>query len=144
MQKVLKRTLRKRDCLRRQFWEHRKQALAGNAKDMLYLPQLQHLQVAADLPLPDGPGQGGALVDLALGFLLRQYLVILFIVLLGGNGSSFSCCRAPNLHCLGQDPHWNTLTSGCRIARLAWHSRKRPRSTAIAEIQHLNLARVRL
>jgi exopolysaccharide transport family protein len=48
--------------------------------------QLQALQPAADLPRPNGFGQGGAgeLVDLALGFVLRQYLVILFMVLLAG------------------------------------------------------------
>src|SRR5262249_13678227 len=41
-------------------------------------------QPAVGFPAPDGPGQGGVgeLVDFALGFLLRQYLVILFLVLL--------------------------------------------------------------
>jgi succinoglycan biosynthesis transport protein ExoP len=59
---------------------------------------LQPFQPAADLPLPDAPGQGGAgeLVDLALGFLLRQYLVILFMVLLGGvAGAIFLVVRPP-------------------------------------------------
>jgi exopolysaccharide transport family protein len=48
--------------------------------------QRDHLQPAVGLPAPDGPGGGdvGALIDLALGFLLRQYLVILSLVLLGG------------------------------------------------------------
>jgi polysaccharide biosynthesis transport protein len=47
--------------------------------------QPTHLQ-QADLPGPDrsGPGGVGELVDFALGFLLRQYLVILFLVLLAG------------------------------------------------------------
>ena len=47
---------------------------------------LQPFQAPADLPPPDEPGQGGAgeLVDFVLGFLLRQYLVILFLALLGG------------------------------------------------------------
>jgi exopolysaccharide transport family protein len=44
------------------------------------------LQPAIGFPPPDESGQGGVgeLVDFALGFLLRQYLVILFMVLLGG------------------------------------------------------------
>jgi exopolysaccharide transport family protein len=44
------------------------------------------LQPAIGFPPPDGPGQNGAgeLVDFVLGFLLRQYLVILFLVLLAG------------------------------------------------------------
>jgi exopolysaccharide transport family protein len=48
--------------------------------------QLQPLQQMPDLPPPDGPEHSGTgdLVDWALGFLLRQYLVILFMVLLGG------------------------------------------------------------
>ena len=48
--------------------------------------QRDHLQPAVGFQAPDGPGQGGAgeLVDFALAFLLRQYLVILFFVLLGG------------------------------------------------------------
>jgi exopolysaccharide transport family protein len=59
----------------------------------------QPLQPGADLPLPDGPGQGGAgdLVDLALGFLLRQYLVIFFMVLLAGAaGVIFLVVRPPS------------------------------------------------
>jgi succinoglycan biosynthesis transport protein ExoP len=59
---------------------------------------LQPLQPVNDLPPPDGPGQGGAgqLVDFALGFLLRQYLVILFMVLLGGvAGAIFLVVRPP-------------------------------------------------
>src|SRR3984893_4893113 len=57
-----------------------------------------HFQPEADLPLPDAPGQGGAgeLVDLALGFLLRQYLVIVFMVLLAGvAGAIFLVVRPP-------------------------------------------------
>jgi polysaccharide biosynthesis transport protein len=57
-----------------------------------------HFQPVNDLPPPDGPGQGGAgqLVDFALGFLLRQYLVILFMVLLGGvAGAIFLVVRPP-------------------------------------------------
>jgi succinoglycan biosynthesis transport protein ExoP len=48
--------------------------------------QPTHLQPAIRSPPPNEPGQGGAgeLVDYALGFLLRQYLVILFILLLAG------------------------------------------------------------
>jgi len=47
--------------------------------------QPTHLQ-QADFPGPNrsGPGGVGELVDFALGFLLRQYLVILFLVLLAG------------------------------------------------------------
>jgi polysaccharide biosynthesis transport protein len=59
---------------------------------------LQPLQPAADSPLPDRSGQGGAgeLVDLALGFLLRQYLVILFMVVLAGvAGVIFLVVRPP-------------------------------------------------
>jgi polysaccharide biosynthesis transport protein len=59
---------------------------------------LQPLQPVNDLPPPDGPGQGGVgqLVDFALGFLLRQYLVILFMVLLGGvAGAIFLVVRPP-------------------------------------------------
>ncbi len=58
-----------------------------------------HLQPLQDLPLPDGPGQGGAgeFVDLALGFLLRQYLVIFFTVLLAGvAGVIFLVVRPPS------------------------------------------------
>ena len=50
-----------------------------------------------DLLPPDAPGQSGAgLVDLALGFLLRRYLVILFLVMLGGvAGAIFLVVRPP-------------------------------------------------
>jgi polysaccharide biosynthesis transport protein len=58
--------------------------------------QLQPLQHAADLPPPDAPEQGGELVDFALGFLLRQYLVILFLTLVGGvAGVIFLVVRPP-------------------------------------------------
>jgi exopolysaccharide transport family protein len=48
--------------------------------------QRDHLQPEFALPAPDGPGQGGIgeILDFALGFLLRQYLVILLLVPLGG------------------------------------------------------------
>ena len=48
--------------------------------------QRSRAQPVVEFPGPDAPGQGGVgeLVDLALGFLLRRYLVILFLVLLGG------------------------------------------------------------
>jgi len=61
----------------------RTQALGHSGADML---QHTHLQPTVDFPAADLPGQGGAgeLVDFALGFLLRQYLVILLLVLLGG------------------------------------------------------------
>jgi exopolysaccharide transport family protein len=44
------------------------------------------LQPAVSFPPSDEPGQAGVgeLLDFGLGFLLRQYLVILFMVLLGG------------------------------------------------------------
>ena len=50
-----------------------------------------------DLLPPDAPGQSGAgLVDLALGFLLRRYVVILCLVLLGGAaGEIFLLARPP-------------------------------------------------
>ena len=60
--------------------------------------QTTYLQTAADLPPPDEPRQGGVgdLVDLALGFLLRRYLIILFLVLLGGvAGAIFLAVRPP-------------------------------------------------
>ena len=63
--------------------------------DML---QTTPLQPAVDLPPPDGSRQGGVgeLVDFALGFLLRQYLVILLLVLLGGvAGAIFLVVRPP-------------------------------------------------
>jgi polysaccharide biosynthesis transport protein len=53
---------------------------------------------AADLPPPYGPGEGGAgqLVDFALGFLLRQYLLIVCMVLLAGAaGVVFLVVRPP-------------------------------------------------
>jgi exopolysaccharide transport family protein len=60
---------------------------------------LQPLQPAADFPSLDRPEQGGGageLVDFALGFLLRQYLVILFMVLLAGvAGAIFLLVRPP-------------------------------------------------
>jgi exopolysaccharide transport family protein len=59
---------------------------------------LQPFQAPADLPPPNGPGQGGVgeLVDFVLGFLLRQYLVILFLALLGGvAGAIFLVVRPP-------------------------------------------------
>jgi hypothetical protein len=89
------RVLRKRDYLSRPFWECRTQALDQVQTDRVHL---QPLQPTADLPLPDAPGQGGAgeLVDLALAFLLRQYLVIVFMLLLGGvAGAIFLVVRPP-------------------------------------------------
>ena len=66
---------------------------------MLHSQFLQPLQPPrVDLPAPNGPGQGGAgeLVDLALGFLLRRYVVILLLVLLGGvAGAIFLVVRPP-------------------------------------------------
>jgi polysaccharide biosynthesis transport protein len=59
---------------------------------------VQSLRPADDLPPPDAPGQGGVgeLVDAALGFLLRQYLVILFLTLVGGvAGAIFLVVRPP-------------------------------------------------
>ena len=51
-----------------------------------------------DLPPPDAPGQSGAgLVDLALGFLFRRYVVIVLLVLLGGMaGTIFLVVKPPN------------------------------------------------
>ena len=53
----------------------------GVGTDMLQRPQ-----PTVDFPTTDAPGQSGPgeLVDFVLGFLLRQYLVILPLVLLGG------------------------------------------------------------
>src|SRR6266436_193184 len=66
---------------------------------MLHLQSLPPLEPAGGLrPPADGLGQGGAgeLVDLALGFLLRQYLVILLLVLLAGvAGAIFLVVRPP-------------------------------------------------
>src|SRR6516164_5276591 len=59
---------------------------------------LQSLQTADGLPPPDAPrpGGGGDLVDAALGFLLRQYLVILLLALVGGlAGAGFLIVRPP-------------------------------------------------
>ena len=57
--------------------------------------QTTHLQTAVDLPPSDGGGAGD-LVDLALGFLLRRYLIILFLMLLGGvAGAIFLTVRPP-------------------------------------------------
>ena len=63
---------------------------------MLHLQS--YSQPAVGMPPPDAPRQGGAgeLVDFALGFLLRQYLVILFLALLGGvAGAIFLVVRPP-------------------------------------------------
>src|SRR5262249_20912469 len=59
--------------------------------------QSTHLQSAIGFPPPDGPGQGGAgeLIDFALGFLLRQYVVILSLVLLGGVASAIFLVVTP-------------------------------------------------
>jgi exopolysaccharide transport family protein len=59
---------------------------------------LQSLQPADGLPPPDAPGHGGVgeLVDAALGFLLRQYLVILFLTLVGAvAGAAFLVVKPP-------------------------------------------------
>jgi exopolysaccharide transport family protein len=56
-------------------------------------------QPTVAFPASDGSGQGGVgeLVDFALGFLLRQYLVILFLVLLGGAaGAIFLVVSSPS------------------------------------------------
>jgi succinoglycan biosynthesis transport protein ExoP len=58
----------------------------------------QSFPVGLDLPPADGRGQRGAseLVDWALGFLLRRYVVILSLVLLGGvAGAIFLVLRPP-------------------------------------------------
>jgi exopolysaccharide transport family protein len=60
--------------------------------------QSTHSQPAIGVSPPDGPGQGGAgeVIDLVLGFLLRQYLVILCLLLLGGAaGAIFLVVRPP-------------------------------------------------
>jgi capsular exopolysaccharide synthesis family protein len=60
--------------------------------------QSTQLQPSIGFPPPDGARQGGAgeLIDFALGFLLRQYLVILSMVLLGGAaGALFLVVRPP-------------------------------------------------
>ena len=57
--------------------------------------QTTHLQTAVDLPPSDGGGAGD-FVDLALGFLRRRYLIILFLMLLGGvAGAIFLTVRPP-------------------------------------------------
>ena len=63
---------------------------------MLYPQSSQALQ-GIDLPPPDAPGQSGAgLVDLALGFLFRRYVVIVLLVLLGGMaGGIFLIVKPP-------------------------------------------------
>ena len=64
---------------------------------MLYAQSSQAMQ-GIDLPPPDAPGQSGAgLVDLALGFLFRRYVVIVLLVLLGGvAGAIFLVVKPPN------------------------------------------------
>src|SRR6476646_2385392 len=60
--------------------------------------QTPPLQPVVELARPDGSRQGGAgeFVDLALAFLLRRYLTILFLVLLGGAaGAIFLTVRPP-------------------------------------------------
>jgi exopolysaccharide transport family protein len=58
--------------------------------------QLQSLQPAVDLPPAAPQGGAGDLIDLGLGFLLRQYLVILFLTLMGGAaGVIFLVVRPP-------------------------------------------------
>ena len=60
-------------------------------------PQFSQAPPGIDLLPPDAPGQGGAgLVDLALGFLLRRYVGIVLLVLLGGMaGAIFLTVRPP-------------------------------------------------
>jgi uncharacterized protein involved in exopolysaccharide biosynthesis len=60
-------------------------------------PQSLQAPPGFDLLPSDAPGQGGAgLVDLALGFLLRRYVVIALLVLLGGMaGAIFLTVRPP-------------------------------------------------
>jgi succinoglycan biosynthesis transport protein ExoP len=62
--------------------------------------QRDHLQAAVGFQTPDGPGQGGAgeLVDFALAFLLRQYLVILFFVVLGGVAGAIFLFATPPIY----------------------------------------------
>ena len=60
--------------------------------------QSTQIQPSIGFPPPDDARQGGVgeLIDFALGFLLRQYLVILFMVLLGGAaGALFLVVRPP-------------------------------------------------
>src|SRR6516162_9078592 len=61
--------------------------------------QSTQIQPSIGFPPPDDARQGGVgeLVDFALGFLLRQYLVILFLVLLGGAaGAIFLVVSSPS------------------------------------------------
>ena len=61
-------------------------------------PQFLQAPPGINLLPPDAPGQGGAgdLVDLALGFLLRRYVVILILVVLEGvAGAIFLIVRPP-------------------------------------------------
>ena len=64
-------------------------------------PQFSQAPPGIDFLPPDAPGQGGAgLVDLALGFLLRRYVVIVLLVLLGGMaGAIFLTVKTSDLHC---------------------------------------------
>src|SRR5262249_32927947 len=66
-------------------WRRRAQALDDRGTDLDML-QPTPVQPATSFPPPDGPEQSAVaeLVDFALGFLLRQYLVILLLVLLAG------------------------------------------------------------
>jgi succinoglycan biosynthesis transport protein ExoP len=60
-------------------------------------PQFSQAPPGTDFLPPDAPGQSGAgLVDLVLGFLLRRYVVIALLVLLGGMaGAIFLTLRPP-------------------------------------------------
>ena len=60
-------------------------------------PQFLQAPPGINLLPPDAPGQSGAgLVDLALGFLLRRYVGIVLLVLLGGMaGAIFLVMRPP-------------------------------------------------
>jgi polysaccharide biosynthesis transport protein len=60
-------------------------------------PQLLQAPPGIDFLPPDAPGQSGAgLVDLALGFLFRRYVVIVLLVLLGGMaGAIFLVVKPP-------------------------------------------------
>jgi len=80
------------------FWQMPHASFRPFRRNML---QHTHLRPTVDFPAADLPGQGGAgeLVDFVLGFLLRQYLVILLLVLLGGWPGDPSRCHSSNLHC---------------------------------------------
>jgi len=60
-------------------------------------PKLLQAPPGIDFLPPDAPGQSGAgLVDLALGFLFRRYVVIVLLVLLGGMaGAIFLVVKPP-------------------------------------------------